>query len=100
MVHKRKSVPPKKIAYERMHILFEQANLKKGSDPGLASRYMRLIERIGKRMDLSVPKEIKSFYCKSRGIPYGEDTRIRYKKGLCIVTCKHCGDIRRIPYRN
>lgn len=100
MVHKRKIVPPKKIAYERMHILFEQANLKKGSDPELASRYMRLVERIGKRMDLSVPREIKRFYCKGCGIPYGNETRVRIKKGLCFVTCGHCGDIRRIPYRN
>lgn len=100
MVHRRKGVPPKKIAFERMRILFEQARLKKDTDPELATRYMRLVERIGKRMDLSVPKEIKRFYCKGCGIPYGGNARIRIKKGLCFVTCGQCGEIRRIPYRN
>lgn len=100
MVHRKKIVPPKGMAFERMYNLFEQAKVKKSVDPGLSSSYMRLAERIGKRMDLSVPKEIKRFYCKGCGIPYGKNTRIRIKKGLCIVTCTHCGNIRRIPYRN
>ena len=100
MVHRRKIVPPKKIAYERMHILFEQAMGKRDTNPDLSSRYMRQVERIGKRMDVSVPREIKRFYCKNCGIPYGDDTRIRIRKGLCFVTCGQCSDIRRIPYRN
>lgn len=92
--------PPKDIAYERMHRLFELAHARKDDEPELASKYIRLAERIGKRMDMSVPKEIKRFYCKKCGLPYGEDTRIRVKKGLLIVTCRNCSDIRRIPYRN
>lgn len=100
MVHRRKIVPPKGIAYERMHILFDLARLKKTEDPTLSSKYVRLMERIGKRMDLSVPVEVKRHYCKKCGIPYGNHTRIRIKRGLCLATCGSCGDIRRIPYKN
>ncbi len=99
MVHRRKIAPPKDIAYERMHRLFELAVAIRPDKPELASKYLRLAERIGRRMDLSVPRDIKRFYCKKCGLPYGDDTRIRIKKGLCIATCGHCSDIRRIPYR-
>lgn len=99
MVHRKKVVPSKGVAYERMGILFRQAKLRMSTDPAISSGYIRLIERIGKRMDLPVPREIKRFYCKTCGIPYGSESKVRIKRGLCIVTCANCGDLRRIPYR-
>lgn len=100
MVHRKKSPPPKDLALERMHYLFKLAEEKKHTSPELAERYIDIAERIAKRLDISLPKEIKRFYCKRCGRPYGDKTRVRVKKGLCLVTCGNCGDLRRLPYRN
>lgn len=100
MVHRRKSPPPKDIAYERINHLMHEAHRKKVLDPLLAEKYVHLAERIAKRLDMSIPANLKRTYCKKCGLPYGNLTRVRIKKGVCIITCRNCSDIRRIPYRN
>ncbi len=98
MVHHKKIPPPKDVARER---ILELSGLsRKTSDLKLEKRYMRLAESIAKRMDMPLPINIKRSYCKKCGHPYSKLTRIRIKRGLCLVTCSHCNDIRRIPYKN
>lgn len=98
MVHRRKIPPPKDVALERILRLSHLARNTQESD--YRQRYMKLAEAIGKRMDMPLPRSIKRSYCKKCGEPYGKLTRVRMKKGLCIITCGECGDIRRIPYRD
>lgn len=100
MVHRRKSPPPKDIAFERINHLLRIASEKKNTEPILSEKYVRLAERIAKRLDISLPANIKRSYCKKCGLPYGNLTRFRIKRGVCIVTCSNCNDIRRIPYKN
>lgn len=100
MVHRRKSPPPKGIAYERIRRLFDLADRERDADPELSIRYIHLAERIAKRLDISLPADLKRLYCKKCGRRYSSDTRVRIKKGLCLVTCPNCQDLRRLPYRN
>lgn len=100
MVHRKKSPPPKDIALERIVLLHSIAEQSRNSAPELSSRYMTLAETIAKRMDMSLPLGIKRSYCKKCGHCYDTSSRVRIRKGLCTVTCGHCQDIRRIPYRN
>ena len=98
MVHRRKAPPPRDVAMERIMKLSRLA--RETSEPQLGKRYMRLAETIAKRMDMPLPTGVKRSYCKSCGHPYGKLARVRIKRGLCIITCSYCGDLRRIPYRN
>ena len=97
MVHHRKIPPPKDVARERILKLSYLA--RESSDSHLGKRYMRLAEAIAKRMDMPLPIDIKRSYCKKCGHPYGNLTRVRIKRGLCLVTCSNCNDVRRIPYK-
>lgn len=98
MVHRRKAPPPKDIAMERIIRLSKLA--RETSDIRFSKRYVRLAETIAKRVDMSLPVDIKRSFCKKCGQTYGKLTKVRIKRGLCIVTCEHCNDLRRIPYRN
>lgn len=63
----------------------------------LSSRYIDMMERIGRRMDYTLPARIKRSYCKKCKTPYAGNARIRIKKKTVQVTCGNCGDVRRIP---
>jgi ribonuclease P protein subunit RPR2 len=62
-------------------------------------RYMEIAENIAKRIDITLPKNIKRSYCKKCKTPYGGETRIRVSHGMVTVRCNECFDLRRIPYR-
>ncbi|PYB67795.1 ribonuclease P [Thermoplasma sp. Kam2015] len=57
-------------------------------------RYIIQMERIAKRMDITLPAIIKRSYCKRCKNPYRGEI-IRIKKNLVTVKCPVCGDIRR-----
>ncbi len=86
------------LASSRISYLHELAVSRKGSSQSLSRRYMSMAERIGKRMDMTLPAEIKRSYCKRCATIYGAETRIRLKKRMLEITCAECGDVRRIPY--
>lgn len=100
MVHRRKSPPPKDIAFERINLLLKAASEKREDAPQLAEGYIKLAERIAKRLDISLPAKLKRSYCKKCKLPYGPVTKFRLKRGICVVTCSNCGNIRRLPYRS
>ncbi|MCL4345767.1 MAG: ribonuclease P [Candidatus Thermoplasmatota archaeon] len=85
------------LAMDRIEYLFETI---KGTDECSQRIRVRLIENIGKRVDLRLPQNIKRSYCKQCKTPYNEDTRIRIRRGVVTVTCNVCGDIRRFRYRH
>jgi ribonuclease P protein subunit RPR2 len=65
----------------------------------LRKNAIQIMEDLGKRMDISLQKEVKRNYCKNCKTPYGMNTRVRLKKENVIITCGECGKIRRIRYR-
>ncbi|KJE50079.1 MULTISPECIES: ribonuclease P protein component 4 [Acidiplasma] len=85
-----------RIAMDRINKLY---NLSLISNEYYSKRYIILMERIAKRMDITLPVYIKKSYCKKCKLPY-KNERIRIKNGLVIITCPNCGDVRRIPIKN
>ncbi|MCL4310816.1 MAG: ribonuclease P [Candidatus Thermoplasmatota archaeon] len=85
-----------KISRERIDTLFNEAKNTENID--LARRYIRLMEKIGMRMNITIDRTIKRSYCKNCKAPY-KDIRISLKNKMIVVHCPYCGDIRRIPFK-
>ena len=85
-----------KISRERIDTLFNEAKNTENID--LARRYIRLMEKIGMRMNITIDRTIKRSYCKNCKAPY-KDVRISLKNKMIVVHCPYCGDIRRIPFK-
>lgn len=75
------------------------ASTMKETEPVLSRRYVVLSEKIAKRLDVTLPPNIKRSYCKACKTMYGPSTRIRLSHGMLTVTCHNCSDVRRIPVR-
>lgn len=88
-----------KIARERIAYLFNLARETFRNDPELAVESISVMERIALRFDITLPQEIKRFYCKKCKNPYSGYSKLRLYEGMMEIRCHHCGNIRRIPYK-
>lgn len=93
----------KKIAKERIRILFEQAKKQFKKRPEYSKRYVELARKIGMRYNVQLPKALKRGFCKKchaylvSGVNCTH--RTSPKQVALIVTCKECGHVARFPYR-
>ena len=95
---KREKRLERKIAKERIRILFEMMERMKDEDYDLARRYVELARRIAMKYRLKLPKRYKLLFCKKCLYPYKEGKfRVRVRKSRVIITCLNCGYERRIP---
>ncbi|MDV0443776.1 ribonuclease P protein component 4 [Methanorbis rubei] len=98
MAQHNKGQSPKKIASERIEILFDQAYLNR-SNPALANRYVSLAREIAMRQRLRMPKQFRRSFCPvchAYFVP-GENFRVRVQHGKVICTCLVCGTVTRYP---
>ncbi|WP_337859963.1 ribonuclease P [Ferroplasma sp.] len=86
-----------KISRKRIAELFEQAG--KTDNIELSRRYIKLMEKIGMRMNITLEPAIKRSYCKKCKTPY-KNIKISLKNKMVIIHCPYCGNIRRIPFEN
>jgi len=84
------------ISKDRISTLFNEA--ENTTDIALARRYIRLMEKVGMRMNITVDSTIKHSYCKNCKAPY-KSPKILLKNKMVHVHCPYCGDIRRIPFK-
>jgi ribonuclease P protein subunit RPR2 len=90
----------RKIAKERIEILFKMMEKMKDEDYELARRYVELARRIAMKYRLKLPKRFKVLFCKKCLYPYKSGRfRVRVRKSRVIITCLNCGYERRIPIR-
>jgi len=75
-----------KIALERIYRLFELAEKQK--DEELSKRYLQLAKRIGEKVNVRIPTELKQKYCKKC---YSLEVKIIQKEGFVEIKCKKCG---------
>ncbi len=91
----------RKIALERIHILFNQAVEVLEKEPGLAQRYVELARRIGMRHKVRIPPEYRWMvckHCKNLLLP-GKSGRTRIqprREPHIVITCLGCGGYNRI----
>lgn len=97
---KREKKLERKIASERIEILFRLMEETKREDYDLARRYVELAKRIAMKYRIKIPKEFKLKFCKKCLYPYKEGRfRVRIAKSRVIITCLNCGYVKRVPIR-
>ncbi|RDE16543.1 MAG: ribonuclease P [Candidatus Thorarchaeota archaeon] len=92
----------RKLAHERIEILWGQALSVATTRPELARRWMNIAKALGRRTRVKIPRHISRRLCKECGsvlIP-GQTSRVRLRHNRSThvsVTCLNCGAIRRFP---
>jgi ribonuclease P protein subunit RPR2 len=101
MARRRKKGLEKRIARERIQILFELAQKEalKGN-MARSNRYVQLARRIGMRYNTPLPSGLKRRFCRKCGsflLP-SRNSRVRLRNSRITITCEVCGHIMRMPY--
>lgn len=89
----------RRIAGERVDILFKLAQDNFMKNKERAQVYARLAWRIALRYNISLPGKWKLNFCrgcKSFLMP-SFNSRVRLSRGRLVITCLECGRRRRIP---
>ncbi len=99
----RKPEWQRKIAKERIKILFELAEKEFKKHPERSKRYIQLARKIGLRYNVRLTKEQKRKFCKNCNsllLP-GVSCKVRLDKNKKTVSikCLNCNKIYRYPYK-
>ena len=92
MPKKRNKTEEKRIARERIRILFEQADKRFNTDKALANRYVTLARKISMKYKVRIPRELKRKFCKHcyKYLKPGVNLRIRTRKDKVVYYCMEC----------
>jgi ribonuclease P protein subunit RPR2 len=95
--YRQKPASQKKIASERIEILFKEADKAFKKDQALANRYVTLARKISMRYKVPIPRVLKRKFCKHcyKYLMPGVNCRVRTKKGKVIQYCLNCKKYRR-----
>ncbi len=93
----------RRIALERIRILFDEAEKESGSNPERAHRYIDLARRIASRNRVHLPPDLRRRVCHGcKGYLGPHTSRVRTRPDRephLAVTCLRCGHINRIPLK-
>lgn len=92
MKERSKNPATKKIAQERIGILFEQAGQVFHEHPELSNRYVELARKIAMRQRIRIDRENRRRYCHHCYVFLvpGNNMRVRVHRGNVVVTCRVC----------
>ena len=81
----------KKIALERVEVLFLEAGKVFSKDAKLANKYVRNARKIAMKVNLKMPRNLKRKFCKHcySYLKPGVNARVRIKK-MVVYTCFNC----------
>jgi ribonuclease P protein subunit RPR2 len=94
----------KKIAGQRVELLFQRAKSVYRSDPQLSSRYVVTARKIAMAAKMPLPVVYKRQICKKCNtlLVQGDNCRVRVRPNRephVVITCLNCGSKTRIPLR-
>ena len=91
----------KKIAKERITLLFQQAEQVFPKNPERANRYVALARKIAMKVNLSMPKKYKRKFCKHcyAYLQPGINSTSRTREGKLVIYCRNCKKYTRIPIK-
>jgi len=92
MKEKSRNPATKKIARERIEVLFEQAKLEYGAHPERSNRYVNIARKIAMRQRIRIDAGLRRQFCHhcySFLVP-GRNMRVRVHGGNVVVTCLSC----------
>lgn len=90
----------KKIAIERIEILFREAEDSFKKNPNLSNRYVQIARNIAMKVNLKIPRTLKKKYC-SHCYSYlktGINARIRTRNKMLIIYCFKCKKYTKLPF--
>ncbi len=91
----------RRIAKERIKILFELAEKEFRAHPERSKRYVQLARKIGLRYNIRFSKDLKKKFCKNCNsllIP-GLSSKVRIKNKILEVKCLNCNEVYRHPLK-
>ena len=94
MKEKSRNPGTRKIARERIEVLFEQARLEFYPYPERSNRYVEIARRIAMRQRIRIDQNLRRQYCHhcySFLVP-GRNMRVRIHGGNVVVTCHSCNN--------
>jgi ribonuclease P protein subunit RPR2 len=99
---KRDNRSIKKIASERINLLFDEARKTYKKSPQLANRYVEIAKKIAMKAQVSLPSHLKKKFCKkcSQYLVPGLNCRVRIRNKKLIYYCLKCNNYMRFPYKS
>jgi|TARA_Y100000310_G_scaffold191612_1_gene191565 ribonuclease P protein subunit RPR2 len=99
--HLKKPEKQRKIALERIIILFSEAKKMFKEDSKLADKYVKLARKISMKYKVPIPSQLKRRFCKHcyKFLIPGTNVRVRTNKGHLVYNCLNCKHIMRFVYR-
>jgi len=95
----RRSQTPetKRLARERIEVLFDRAREFFPDNPAASDRCVDLARRIAMRQRVRIPREIRRRFCRrcSAYLVPGVTLRVRVRHGTVVTTCLRCSSRRR-----
>ena len=95
----RRSQTPetRRLARERIEILFDRAQEFFPVNPAVSDRCVGLARRIAMRQRVRIPRELRRRFCRrcSAYLVPGSTLRIRVRHGTVVATCLRCSARRR-----
>lgn len=100
--HAKKPDEQRKIAFERVSILFDEAKKAFDEEPQLSDRYVHLARKIAMKYKVKIPSRLKRSFCKKchKYLFPGKNLRVRTKKGHMVYYCLNCKNIARFRYKD
>ena len=94
----------RKIARERIHLLFKEALDAYSENPSRAQRYAEMARKLGMRYKVRLPKIYRMNICRGckKFIVPGFNSRVRLQRRRephIVVTCFNCGKQNRMMIR-
>jgi ribonuclease P protein subunit RPR2 len=92
MANRYKKVEHKRIASERIEILFDEAEIAFKEDPKLSDKYVQKARTLSMRYKVKMPRQLRRKFCHhcySYLVP-GKNLRIRTRDSKVIYYCLNC----------
>ena len=96
----KKPAEQRRIAQERIEILFKQAKNIFKEDSKLADRYVELARKIGMKYKVRIRTELKRKFCKHcyKYLMPGVNCRVRMHNGKVVYYCFSCKKFMRFSH--
>jgi ribonuclease P protein subunit RPR2 len=98
--YSKKPVEQRRIAKERIDILFRQAKDVFKEDSKLSDRYVELARKIAMKYKVRIRAELKRRFCKHcyKYLMPGVNCRVRMHNGKVVYYCFNCKRFMRFPH--
>ena len=94
----RKKDNLKKVALERISILFKEADEIFSKNKELSNKYVKLARKLAMKVNLKMPSNLKRKFCKHcySYLKRGANLRVRTKNSKVVYYCLDCKKFTRI----